>query len=401
MPTILQVNATANWGSTGRIAEQINKLCQEKGWDCYIAYGRYSNLSQSTLMRVGSKIGVILHYLENRIFDNEGLASRLATMRLIKEIKRVSPDIIHLHNIHDHWLNYKLLFEYLNTVHIPVVWTLHDCWAFTGGCAHYTYQQCGAWQEECDKCPQRRSIIDRTKQQFLTKRNLFSANKNLHIVTVSKWLEQEVRHSFLSRHPLMTIYNGIDLSVFASNLNEDIIKSYKLEGKKILLALATSWSKRKGLEDYIALSKLLPENYVIMLVGLSEKMIKELHKNMLGIPRTSNLGELVSLYSCADVLLNLSYEETFGLTTVEAFACGTPAIVYDSTASPELVTPETGFVIEPGNIKAVLSAIENVISRGKSFYQQPCRSRAEEMFDKNKTFANYMNLYNQLISKNC
>ena len=177
MPTLLQINATANWGSTGRIAEEIGKLVINQGWESYIAYGRHSNPSASQLVKVGCSFEVYEHYVEHKFFDNDGLASRRATADLIRKIKEINPDIIHLHNIHDHWLNYKLLFEYLNTVHIPVVWTLHDCWAFTGGCAYYTYQQCGAWQEECDKCPQRRSIIDRTKEQFLTKRNLFSAER--------------------------------------------------------------------------------------------------------------------------------------------------------------------------------------------------------------------------------
>ncbi|MEE0926511.1 MAG: glycosyltransferase, partial [Bacteroidales bacterium] len=163
MPKLLQINVTANWGSTGKIAEQIGLKAMEHGWESYIAYGRDSNPSKSKLIKVGCMLNVYEHYLENRLFDNEGLASRIPTKKLIKQIEKLKPDIIHLHNIHDHWLNYKILFEYLNSINTPIVWTQHDCWAFTGGCMHFVHTNCEKWKNECEKCPQKSKSIDRSK----------------------------------------------------------------------------------------------------------------------------------------------------------------------------------------------------------------------------------------------
>lgn len=397
MPKILQINATANWGSTGRIAEQINILSREKGWDCYIAYGRYSNSSQSNLIKVGSKLGVIAHYFENRIFDNEGLGSRFATKKLIKEIIKVAPDIVHLHNIHDHWLNYKLLFEYLNTTDIPVVWTMHDCWAFTGGCAHYSLNGCYKWQRGCENCKHKGNVLDRSHEHYLLRKNLFLSNKNLTLVPVSDWLKSELEKSFFQACNIKTIYNGVDLDVFCERKNKEILRNYSLEGKCVLLALATTWSAKKGFNDYIELSKLLPSDCALVMVGVTSEQKKHLPENIIGIERTQDVNELVNLYSCSDIVLNLSYEESFGLTTVEGFACGTPAIVYDKTASPELVSKETGVVVKAGDISGIINAINLVRQSGIEHYPKECRKRAERLYDMSKSYAQYVELYESLI----
>ena len=336
MPKVLQINATANWGSTGRIAEQINILSQEKGWDCYIAYARYSNASQSTLIKVGSKLGVIAHYLENRVFDNEGLASRLATKRLIKEIKKVAPDIVHLHNIHDHWINYKILFEYLNTTNIPVVWTMHDCWAFTGGCAHYSLNGCYKWQRGCEDCKHKGNVLDRSHKHYLLRKNLFLSNNNLTIVPVSDWLKSELKKSFFNACNIKTIYNGVDLDVFCERKNKEILRNYPLEGKYVLLALATTWSAKKGFNDYIELSKQLPSDCILVMVGVTPEQKNHFPENIIGIERTQDVNELVNLYSCSDIVLNLSYEESFGLTTVYADTYACPPSSTEITWSPQL-----------------------------------------------------------------
>lgn len=397
MPTILQINSTANWGSTGRIAEQINSLACSKGWDCYIAYGRYKNPSQSNLIKVGKSFDVYLHYFINRIFDYEGLGSRRATRRLISQIKDIRPDIIHLHNIHDHWINYKLLFEFLNSIDTPVIWTQHDCWAFTGGCPHYTLNNCQKWQEECKDCAFRKNLVDHSQQQFNLRKKLFLANRNLTIVPVSSWLADEVRKSFLNVLNIRPIFNGVDVHLFKPQNSANLVGKYGLEKKYVLLALATSWSKSKGFEDYIALSKILPDDCVLVLVGVSSKMMGSLPHNILGIPRTHNVIELVELYSLADIVLNLSYQETFGLTTVEGMACGTPSIVYDSTASPELITSDTGVVVPSGDVYGVLNAINYIRNLGKEYFFKNCRKRAVEVYNKDLCYENYVQLYEQLL----
>ena len=240
MPKLLQINSTANWGSTGKIAEQIGALAISHGWDSYIAYGRYANPSRSKTIKVGSKISQLLHLITSRVFDNHGLASRIATKALVKKIKKLSPDIIHLHNIHGYYLNYKILFEYLNTTEIPVVWTLHDCWPFTGHCSHYVHDNCCQWQQLCtrrDCCKvYPTSFLSQTKRNFILKRRLFtSIGSRLVMTPVSSWLADQTKQSFLGKHRINFIYNGVDTSVFVPRDTSDIKRKFKLEGKKVLI----------------------------------------------------------------------------------------------------------------------------------------------------------------------
>lgn len=397
MRKLLQINATANWGSTGRIAEQINDLAQREGWDAYIAYGRRCNPSKSTLIHIGSKLDVYAHYLEHRLFDIDGLASKSATKKFIKQISELKPDIIHLHNIHDHWLNYRILFEYLNTLDIPVVWTQHDCWSFTGGCGYYSMVNCDKWNIACQGCIFKQGILplrERTLFQYETKKRLFCKTKNLTLVPVSYWLEGELKKSFLRDRNIRTICNGVNTSVFYP-VDSRVKEKYGIEGKALLAAAATTWSQRKGLNDYIELRKLLPESFVILLVGLNQHQIDQLPEGIIGLKRTNCIEELVEIYSGADIVLNLSYEETFGLTTVEGFACGTPSIVYNATASPELVTPETGIIVASGNINGVAEAVVKLFNQEKP--REACRKRAEVYYNMNDRFLEYIKLYEELI----
>lgn len=397
MPKILHINVTANWGSTGRITEQLCTLARTKGWECFVAYGRYANRSNFNLLKVGGRLNVYGHYIENRLLDNEGLASRLATKRFVRKIKRIAPDIIHLHNIHDHWINYRILFEYLNTTDIPVVWTQHDCWAFTGGCAHFAINSCMKWQTDCQQCQYKRSLYDRSSRNLFLKKKLFLAHKNLTIVPVSHWLEDEIGKSFLKNNKIQTIYNGVDINIFNHKDSGFIRKKYGLIDKFVLLGVASAWSDKKGFKDYITLSQLLPQDCVIVMVGLPIKQIESLPLNIIGIERTNNVEELVEFYSMADVVLNLSYQESFGLTTVEGMACGTPSIVYNATASPELVSQETGIIVQAGDIDGVLAAIYQMKSVGKDFYSKSCRARVEEHFQDDKCFDKYIKLYNDIL----
>ena len=399
MPTLLQINATANWGSTGKIAEQIGMLAISIGWESYIAYGRDCNSSESKLIRIGSKCDVYEHYFENRFLDKEGLASRRATKAFINRIIAIKPDIIQIHNIHDHYLNYRILFEYLRTLTIPIVWTQHDCWSYTGGCTYYSTKGCDEWMVGCNVCRRRKGyFFDNCSLHYRLKKELFCSIKNLTIVPVSEWLEGELKKSFLSGKKIKTILNGIDVNIFAPIENNYICDQYNFGDKHILLAVASVWHARKGLDDYIKLSSMLDEDKILVLIGLSEDQRKNLPKNIISIPRTQNVKELVSLYNKASIVLNLSHEETFGLTTVEGFGCGTPGIVYNCTASPELITPETGLIVEEGDVNGVKRAIDELIIRGKSSMAKACRMRAEEKYDKNKCFKEYAQLYEDLLS---
>ena len=390
MPKLFQINVTANWGSTGKIAESIGLAAIKQGWESYIAYGRIANSSASKLIKVGGRWNTYLHFAGNRLMDLEGRCSTHATKKLIKEIDRIKPDVVQLHNIHDHFLNYSLLFEYLNQTGIKVVWTFHDCWAFTGHCYHFVQQDCMKWQTECRNCPQRNKFIDRSRENFNLKKSMFTANQNLTIVPCSEWMGDFVRWSFLKDKRIQVIHNGVDLNTF-----KVIPGIKKTNGKFHILAVSNVWQAYKGYYDIFKLREMLSEEYEITMVGLKEDQLNELPKGIRGITRTQNVQQLVELYNEADVLINPTYADTFPTVNLEALACGTPIITYKTGGSPEAVDEKTGVVVEQGNVKALADAIHHMKEHPLS--SDACRKRAEEHFDKDKCFEKYIDLYESLI----
>lgn len=405
MRNLLQINTSVNFGSTGRIAEQLGTYIQNHNWNSYIAYGRRNNNSHSTVIKIGNAADIGFHLAMTRFFDRHGLASKKATVKFLKEIIKVKPDVIHLHNIHGYYINYPTLFEFLYAENLPVVWTLHDCWPFTGHCSYFSDIRCTKWQTHCEHCPKLNSYpaslyFDRSFKNFGQKRDLFKILPNITIVAVSKWLSEIIKNSFLGNAPLRIISNGVDLDTFTPKLNDsDIRNKFGIKRKHMLLGVASVWDRRKGYNDYIRLAGALNDDYDLVLVGLTEKQMSSLPDNVKGIKRTEDLADLSALYSSADLILNLSNQETFGLTTVEGFACGTPGIVYNCTASPELITPETGLVVEEGNIHELLEAIEKIIFNGKAYYRNNCRIKAEQKYGKEGMLTEYLQLYNQLVDK--
>lgn len=402
---LLQINTTANWGSTGKIAEQIGERILDRGGKSYLAYGYYVNPSRSVLLRLGSKLSLKWHRRIARWFDRHGLLSRCATRKLIKQIKQIKPDIIHLHNIHGDFINYPILFEYLQSVDTPVVWTLHDCWTFTGRCAHYIKSGCDKWKSGCYDCKYKKSYpktyIDRSAQNYALKRKYFtSLGDRLVIVPVSEWLAEEARQSFFANSRIHRIYNGIDIATFVPCRESEIRSQLGIDPKqRIVLGVASAWSADKGIFDFYKLREQLDQSYTIVLVGLNEKTIAELPEGIVGIQRTKNQQELADIYSMADVVLSLSRAETFGLTIAEGMACGTPAIVYNVTAVPELITPETGLIVDKvGDINGLVKSIEQICSNGKQYYSIACRKRAVENFDKRMCFDKYIELYDEILT---
>lgn len=395
--TLLQINITANWGSTGKIAEQIGLCAIAHGWKSYIAYGRWCNPSKSHLIKVGNKLDMYMHYGEQRIRDNEGLCSRRATKRLIKRICEINPDVVQLHNIHDHYLNYRLLFEYLNKTDIKVVWTLHDCWAFTGHCFHFVTKDCEKWKNGCFECPLKneypKTFLDRSKKHWSLKKELFAGCKNLTIVPVSDWLANFVKESFLKEKRIHVIKNGVDLNIFKPTTSLYLSEPNR---KFKILAVSSVWYPDKGELDIYKLREMLSEDqFEITMVGLSAVQYKKLPKGIIGIQRTQNLQELVKLYSDADVLINPTYADTFPTVNLEALACGTPVITYRTGGSPEAIDEKTGVVVGQGDVDGLAEAIR--MMKEKPLSSTDCRKRAEECFDKDKCFEKYVELYKTLI----
>ncbi|MDY5024539.1 MAG: glycosyltransferase [Candidatus Egerieousia sp.] len=398
MPTLLQLNITANWGSTGKIAEQIGVVAQNNGWESYIAYGGFCNLSRNKLIRIGCKASRYLHYAEQRVLDNEGQCSRVETRKLIKQIDEIKPDIINLHNIHDHYLNFRILFEYLNRTDIKVVWTFHDCWAITGHCMHFVTKNCERWKTWCHDCPMKgeypKSFLDCSKRNWKLKKSLFAGNRNLTIVACSDWIAGFARESFLKDKRIEVIHNGCDIDVFSPQPTPQ-------SDKFRIIAVSNVWYRNKGEDDIYKLRQMLPlQEYEIFMVGLSSEQVRNLPDGITGIQRTQNVQELAQLYSIADVLINPTYEDNFPTVNIESLACGTPIITYRTGGSPEAVDELTGAVIEQGNLNGLCEKIKEFKRlKFKQVHTGDCRMRAMEKFDKNKCFEKYIDLYESILSE--
>ena len=398
MPKLLIVNITANQGSTGKISEQVGMLMQERGWDVYLAHGaRRVNPSRLNSIPFSNITTEYLHALKSLLFDADGLGSTRATKKLIDKIKEFKPDVIHLHNLHGYYLNFKLLFRYLNRTSIPVVMTLHDCWSFTGHCTHFVTANCEKWVTGCDNCPlsavypKRSLFLDKSRRNYNLKDKYLGNSPNLYIVAVSEWMAGNVKRSILKNHPISVCHNGIDLSTFQKHEKRN-------DGIFRILGVANVWYIDKGLNDIYELRKLLPlDKFRITLVGLSKKQVEQLPAGIDGITRISNQAELAKLYSDSDVLINPTYADTFPTINLEALACGTPVITYKTGGSPEAIDLKTGVVVELGDVVSMANSIKAM--REAPLLSSDCRKRAELLFDKNKCFEKYVSLFEKLTLK--
>ena len=390
---LLQLNVTANWGSTGKIAEGIGQAAIVRGWESAIAYGRYKNLSKSELLKIGTQLDVYTHYAKAKLFDGEGLGSRYATKELIRKIDTLAPDVIHLHNIHDHWLNYPSLFKYLETIDIPIFWTFHDCWAFTGGCPHFVTINCEQWKTDCGACPMNRGVFNRASKNFkLRSRIAERFCDRLHIVSVSNWMDSLVGQSIYRNSRHSVIYNGIDISAFSTDGNKN-------NQCNNILGVSNIWNDAKGLGDFIKLRDLLPSDIGITLVGLTEAQIRSLPEGIKGITRTQNVAELADIYRQATVFVNPTYNDSFPTVNLEALACGTPVITYRTGGSPEAVDANTGIVIEKGNIQSLADGIMELLQHPERFRRENCRNRAVNHFNKDIQFTKYIDLYEEILNQ--
>ncbi len=395
---VLMINEVCGITSTGRICTDIADILTAKGHTCKIAYsyGRHEVLPQHEkyAIKIGNKIDVYFHALASRIFDNTGFYSIKSTKEFLKEIDEFNPDIIHLHNLHGYYINIEILFNYLKKINKPVLWTLHDCWSFTGHCSCYDYYNCDKWLTGCYKCQLKKEyptslIFDNSKNNYKKKKELFSGVKNLKVATPSHWLKDQVENSFLKEYETIVINSGIELDIFKYT-NSDFREKNNLKDKKIILGVANAWSVRKGIKDFIQLSEELSDEWQIVLVGdVRETKCPE---KIIHIPHTNSTKELAEIYSAADVYLNLSYEETQGLTTIEAMACGTPVVVYNKTAIPECVTEKCGVVIQGFDINEIKEAMQKAISLNS----EDCIENARK-YKKVECFEKYIQVYGEMI----
>jgi putative colanic acid biosynthesis glycosyltransferase len=400
---LLQINTVVNYGSTGRIAEEIGIIALSKGYDSTIAFGRKNGESKSKLIRIENKLGNYIHVAKTRLTDKHGLGSKSATHKFIAKIKAIKPDIIHLHNIHGYYLNYEILFNFLNNEDIPIVWTLHDCWPITGHCSYFDLIACEKWITGCNNCPQissyPASFVDNSFFNYELKKSLFQ-NKNLTLVPVSKWLASIISKSFLKEQKSVVINNGVNTNIFKPiTPSNQVIKKYNPNKKKVILGVASVWENRKGLDDFIRLNSLINDNEIIILVGVTTNQIKYLPKNIIGIKRTNSINELAELYSLADVFVNPTYEDNFPTTNLEAMACGTPVVTYKTGGSPESITADTGRVAQKGDLNGLYLAISEILSTEDKKTMNNCVNNARQNYEMHSQFLKYFDLYESILSK--
>lgn len=398
---ILYISGALNFGAPGKIVEQIGLLAEQNGYEVLVAHStRNENPSQLPHFAVTTKNQEIFHAAGAKFFDLHGLLSIRQTEKLVKRIQDYNPDIIHLHNIHGYFCNFKVLFEYLDTVNTPIVWTMHDCWPFTGRCFHFVGVNCYKWKTGCYGCKAEAGYTvsqycDRSKYLYALKKKLFSSVKKMTLVPVSNWQAAFLKESFLKNYEVHTIHNGVDIDKFRPVSGQRLRSKYGLDGKFVILGVASPWNTRKGLDDFYRLRSMLPDDYTIILVGLNQKQAENLPERIIGITRTESPQELAEYYSMADVFVNLSYLDTFPTVNIEALACGTPVITYRTGGSPEAIDANTGYVVEQGDLKGLTEVLFK--ERRNPLSSAECRRRAEKYFDKDKCFEEYIMLYNRLV----
>ncbi len=395
---VLMINSVCGVRSTGRICTDLAQMLEAKGHEVKIAYGRMTvpEMHQKYAYRIGSDRDVNLHGLKARLWDASGFGSKATTRRFIKWVKEYDPDIIHLHNIHGYYLNVAMLFKYLRHCGKPILWSFYDCWSFTGHCAHFDYNGCEKWKEGCHNCKfsadYPKSFVDRSASNYEKKRRLFTGIPNLQLIVPSQWMAEMVSQSYMKDYPCHVLPNGIDVEQFTAIPGAR--ESYVAEGQHLVVGVSSVWQKMKGLEHINKLTQLLPqEKYRILLVGGGEDK-EPIDPSILRVHHTDSIQELCRIYAAADVFVNPTLQETQGLTTVEAFACGTPAVVFNAGGAAECVDDTCGIVVPKDDTKALLDAVIRVCEE-KPFTPEACRAKAET-YDKNTCYRAFMTFYSSL-----
>lgn len=388
---VVQINPVC-YASTGKIAVEISKLLDRENIENYILYTSGNSDFKNSIKYANDKI-IKFNALLAKVKGNYGFNSKIITKRLILKLKEIKPDVVHLHNLHGHNVNLEMLFTYLKSIDVKIVWTFHDCWSFTGYCTHFDYIGCKKWKTGCGNCPQRKSytwFFDRSSKLYAKKEELFTGFSDMTIVTPSKWLAEKAKDSFFGDYPIEVINNGIDCELFKpteSNFRE----KYGLRDKKILLGVAMGFDTRKGLDSFIELSKIIADDMHIVLVGVSKKQIEILPGNITGIERTANQVELAEIYTAADVFINCTYEDNFPTVNIEALSCGTPVVTFDTGGSKEAIDETCGSIVKKGDVEALYKEICRILDEKN--IKENCIKRAKNNFSSKPQYKKYLEIY--------
>lgn len=364
---VLLINSVCGIGSTGKICGALAEEFEKNGHQAVIAFGRDGTVPdryKPFAHRIGTDLDVKISALRTRLLDDHGFANAKATREFLKWADSYDPDLLWLHNIHGYYIHVGLLFDWIKSrPHMQVKWTLHDCWTFTGHCSHFTAVKCDRWKTGCHSCPEKgnypaSALLDNSRNNYQRKKAAFTGVQNMRLIVPSQWLKDLVQQSFLGCYPVEVCYNTVDTAVFKPT-SGDFRSKHGLDDKTIVLGVAGVWTDRKGMGDFLELRKLLDDDHAIVLVGVNEQQKKSLPEGILGITRTHDPRELAEIYTAADIYVNPSREETFGMTTLEAISCGTPAIVYRGTACEEVVEQYGGIAVE-ADARAVAEVLDSL-----------------------------------------
>lgn len=402
---IVQINTVCNTGSTGKIAADLYHIAEQAGHISFFAFGRGTAPTEMQSFKIGNTLDFGTHVLTNFFLGKSGFGSKAVTRRFLKWLDEINPDLLHLHNLHGFYIHVGMLFDYIKAHHIPVTWTLHDCWPLTGQCAYFDYIDCIKWQTACHDCSIYRSnypyslFHDNSRQNYILKKAAFTGVKNMTIVTPSNWLADIVQKSYLHEYPVAVIPNGINLEIFKPDVCLHSVNNFitpnACPSPNIILGVANIWSDRKGLCFFLQLCTMLDSSYHIVLIGVSKKQQSEINakygKRITTITRTTNQQELAKWYRQAYVYVNPTLEDNFPTTNLEALACGTPVITFNTGGSPECITPQCGVIVEKGNVEKLKEAILSLDKRNE-ISPIACRTQAMK-YNKDTQFRDYLKLY--------
>lgn len=360
---VLFINSVVDYGSTGKIVRSLSDSLKEQGHETLIIYGRNASTNTTDTLCIEDKMGQANHLLRSRWLGEHGLHSTKATQIAIKAIEEFNPDVIHLHNLHGYYLNVPMLLDYLKDSSTKVFWTLHDAWLISGSSAYFDYHGCKTWDDGCVECnntsdyPEVKGTINQIKN-FNWKREKLTQLHNVTFITPSQWLNELVSETFLSKFPIITVPNGIDIESFKPRYNAKLTETYK--DKKILLGVANKWERRKGLDDFIKLNDLLDDSYQIILIGLDKKQISELPSSIIGLEKTSSVQELAEYYTLAHAFINPTYEDNYPTTNLESICCHTPVVAYDTGGNKEVDISPIMNIVPKGDIEGLAKKIQNL-----------------------------------------
>ena len=393
---IIEINS-CNFGSTGNIMLQIAETARKHGHEVYTCCPKSRDNMKKKVenqILIGNRISRNVHLKLGFWTGYNGCFSILSTWNFLRKISKFNPDLIHLHNLHNCYINLPMLFSYIKKHNIKVIWTLHDCWSFTGQCPYFTMAKCEKWKTGCHDCPSHKeypsSRFDRTKAMWCFKKKWFTDVRNMTIVTPSQWLADLVKQSYLKDYSIKVINNGIDLEVFKPTAS-DFRKKNHLEDRFIILGVAFGWGKRKGLDVFVELASRLDSRFQIILVGTNDEIDKQLPSEILSVHKTSNQKELAEIYSAADLFVNPTREENYPTVNMESIACGTPVLTFRTGGSPEILDEKCGYVVDVDDIDALEKEIKRICT-DKPFSTEDCLQRSKS-FDMKDRFVDYIRLY--------